>query len=170
VPIAGLQKADIDTPAQVIDAVTSSIYIFVILMFVCSCTKKDVKFLESQIEDWLTGRLLPEPGSAYLRLSVGDRRRAIKAYKQNEIEMQELEQSRRKKRGKPEIFMDGGNSRNYGEKLIKKKEDLKAMSYYLLEHPYVEGNRYRGRSTMWFHLFMVFVGLYYSMIFGGWVT
>jgi hypothetical protein len=84
--------------------------------------------------------------------------------------MQELENSRRHKRGQPEIVIDGGNSRNYGEKLLKKKEDLKAMSYYLLEHPYVEGNRYRSKSTMWFHFFMVFVGLYYSMIFGGWVT
>jgi hypothetical protein len=95
VPIEGLQKADIDTPAQVIDAVTSSIYIFIILMFICSHTKRDVKFLENHIENWLTGRLLPEPGSAYLKLSVDDRQRAIKAYKKNEIEMQELEKNRR---------------------------------------------------------------------------
>jgi hypothetical protein len=152
VPIEGLQKADIDTPAQVIDAVTSSIYIFIILMFVCSHTKKDVKFLENHIENWLTGRLLPEPGSAYLKLSVDDRQRAIKAYKKNEIEMQELEKSRRQRRGETGVEIgDGGNSRNYGEKLLKKKEDLKAMSYYLLEHPYVEGNTWRSRSTGCFH-------------------
>ena len=52
VKIGGVNKANIETPSLVIDELISTVYIFIILMFITIYTKKDIKQYENQIEYW----------------------------------------------------------------------------------------------------------------------
>lgn len=136
---------DIERANSVLDTIFSSIYIVIVLIFVSYYTKKTVKTLENEVNYWIIGNLLCEPGPTYITISNEDKmqimREALIELKETNPEILHQEKTYLKSEHSKGIFL----------KNERKKAGLKAINTYLLKHPYADGNRYKSKQSAWFH-------------------
>ena len=159
-----IKGSNIKDENSVLDTVFSSLYVVIVLLFISFYSKKTVKTQENHINYWLMEKLLCEPGPLYITIGDEDKKQIMR---EALIELKEENPGILQRENE---YMRSEYNRGVFLKNERKKAGLKAITTYQLKHPYADGNRYKSKQTAWFHLFMVFVGFYYSVTFGSWIT
>lgn len=111
--------------------------------------------------------MLTEPGPGYIKIKEKFKKNAIQ---ESLVELEDIGPIGNFESSRNDSKSIGSKTKKGKVTDPKKKRITQALSYYYMYNPYVKGNMYRSRSTVWFHLFMIFCGFYLAVMFSSWIS